>query len=194
MAKKSTNKLKVVKTAAKVNANPVGYKGEVTLKLQKDGYDIKTIKTYNSATMKMLHGLASFLCGEFDTSNHYETLDAKQYVPEYLAIGYQPAPQATNPVMQRLYNEYKISRIKLDKGAPRLDSTGKRYMCPITAVINYAAIGSRRITELGLFATVTGDTMLARVNIESDANGEPGIELAVGMNLLVEWNIVLQNT
>lgn len=185
---------KTVKATA-VSNQPVGYTGQVSVKLQKGGYTVKTLNTHNSATMQMLHGISQFLAGAFNPLDHKLMLDMTNYIPQYLSVGYQAVPTATNTMQPyKLFNEYNINRVKLEKGNPYPEASGKGYIVPFSASIDYVAIGSRRISEIGLFATEKGNTLLARVNVSSDSATESGIELAIGMNLLVEWNIIIQNT
>lgn len=173
---------------ARITQHPTGYKGVVTVKIQKGGYTLKTIKATNSGTVLLFNGIARFLSGHSDLSG---------YIPQYLGIGCQDTVTATDPLQTRLVNEYDLGpRITLNKGNIRIDTDAHTVLLPFTANILYSTIGSRRITELGLFSTLAynDDTLLARVNIvDQNESGTPGITLDVGMNLTVEWNIVLQN-
>lgn len=192
-------KFKPVKTTADVRGQLVGYQGRVTAKLQQNGYTVKTINTHNSATLFMLQGISKFLVGAFNTQSSANLkVKMSQFIPEYLGVGYDPLNRALMPGSRKLNNEHKIARIKLEKGDPYPDKTGTKFIIPLSAVIHYSMIGSKKINELGLFATEDPetDTLLARVLLnnseEDNASGE--IELAVGMNLLVEWELVIQNT
>lgn len=180
--------LKKVKTTAKVDAQSIGYLGKVTLKLQKDGYTVRTINTHNSATLTMLSGMAQLLIGAFNQSDASRNKNMAQYIPQYLGLGYEPQPRATNPASDFcLHNEFSMNRIKLNVGNPMPDSTGRKIIIPYSAVINYAMIGSKKINELGLYADESSNkkSLLARVLVTDDSNAG-AIQLAVGMNLLVE--------
>lgn len=182
---------KIVKAEAKVTQQPISYKGEVTLKIQKDGYTLKTIKANNSGTLLLFSGIARFLAGQFINN---PLLPQENYIPSYLGLGYQDLQTPTDPLSYKLYNEYPINRIPLDIDNIKIDGNARTVMLPFKATIFYSEIGSRRISELGLFSSPTGNEhMLARVNIPKQGDGDPGITLSVGMNLLVEWNIVIQN-
>lgn len=191
--------LKNIKTTAKVDGQSLGYLGKVTVKLQKDGYTVKTISTHNSATLRLLSGMAQLLVGAFSQGDSSKNKDITQYIPQYLGLGYEPSPTATNPATDTcLHKEYSMNRVKLNVGNPVPDSTGRKIIIPYSAVINYAMVNSKKINELGLYSSESSadKTLLARVLVTDDANGpsDGAIQLAVGMNLLVEWNITLQNT
>lgn len=184
MAKKKSTKVEVTQ-------HPIGYKGKVTLKLQKGGYTIKTIDTANSGTLLLFQGLAQFLANRWNSdSGKFELTSINGYIPRFLGIGRQDNQTVTDPFTYNLYNEYNIgTRIRLYGGNPRVDATSKTIIVPFTATIPYSTVQSQMITELGLFASEIPQepTMLARVNIPN------GVQLDVGMNLAVEWDIVIQN-
>ncbi|WP_300924696.1 hypothetical protein [uncultured Clostridium sp.] len=185
MAKKT----KIVKTSAKVSQQPVAYQGKVTLKLQKGGHTIKTYKTSNSGTILLFTGIARFLSGQFNSElTGMKSGDISGYIPQYLGLGYESTPTVTDTLQYSLKNEYKINRIRVERQNIKIDSNSKSIKLPLVATVYYSEIGSRRITELGLFSTPANgtNTLLARVNIPAQDGGLPGIELAVGMNLLVE--------
>lgn len=191
MAKKKkiqSNEQNKGKVTATITQHPTGYKGIVTVKIQKGGYTLKTIKATNSGTILLFNGIARFLNGDSDLSG---------YTPQYLGIGCQDTVTATDPLQTKLINEYDLGpRIILNRGNIRIDTDAHTVLLPFTANILYSTIGSRRITELGLFSSIAynDETLLARVNIvDQNETGTPGITLDVGMNLTVEWNIVLQN-
>lgn len=190
-------KFKAVKTTADVKAQSVGYAGQVTAKLMKNGYTIKTIDTHNSATLFMLQGISRFLVGAFNTQYSADLVSKmSKFIPEYLGIGYSPNQLPTIPGSRKLQNEYKMARIKLEKSDPYPDKTGTKFIIPMSAVIQYSMVGSKKINELGLFATEdpNDDSLLARVILNNTEQNSTGIELAVGMNLLIEWNLIIQNT
>ena len=183
------------KPKAKVNQVPITYQGKVSVKLQKAGHTIKTIKTANSGTILLFLGLSRFLSGQFDSAAGYNNM--RNYLPRYLGVGYQATPQPTDPLVYGLYNELNIgSRIELVSGNVQVDATNYTITVPFTATIPYDAVLNSPISELGLFSSaVCGDknSMLARVTIPSMTGDNSGITLTPGTNLLVEWSIVIQN-
>lgn len=172
-----------------VNQQPISYKGEVKLKLQKDGRTLKTYSTFNSGTFLLFSGIARFLAGQF---TEIDPLNQNSYIPNYLGIGYQNKATTTDALSYNLYNEYNIARIKLNKGAIRTDSASGTLILPLTATITYSQIQNKPISELGLFATSEprSETMLARVHLKDGQS----YQLEPGMNWLVEWNIKIKNS
>lgn len=191
MAKNKT----INSTSAHIAQRPVTYEGNVTVKVQRNGRTVKKLKTSNSGTMLLFLGLGRFLADQF--SNKSNTQNMSHYIPRYLGIGYQPIQTATDPLKYSLFGEYDIgSRIILTTGNIKVDSQAKTVTIPFTATVPYSTIGSRTITEIGLFSTeyFNDDTMLARVNIPPQEGSDVvGVQLEPGTNFLVEWNVVIQN-
>lgn len=182
-------------TAATVSQQPVSYKGKVVLKLRKGNNVVRTYSTENSGTLLLFSGLARFLIGQFAGQNFLQ--NQSNYIPNYLGVGYQATTTPTDPTQYKLFNEYDVgTRFQLTKSNPTIEASANTVNITYTATIPYSSVQSRPLTELGLFASdVIGDnSMLARVNIPSqDGGATQGVTLEVGMNLLVEWTIVIQN-
>lgn len=185
---------KIAKAEAKVSQHPISYEGRVVLKIQKEGFTVKQYEIKNSGTILLFNGIARFLRGDFNNSD-FETYS---YIPNYLGVGYQENLTATDPLSYKLFNELPVDRILLTKQDIKINPNTNSVELPLAATLLYSEIGARRVSELGLFSTASpgSSSMLARITIPSgyDDSGLPGIELPVGMNLLVEWNIVIQNS
>lgn len=193
MAKKKKISKPVEKVSASITQHPVTYTGNVTLKLRKGTDVIKTIKLENSGTLLMFLGIARFFAGYFRNNNQ------DLYIPRYLGVGYEATPTATDLALYEMPGEYDFgTRFDLTVGNVMPDPTLGHVLIPFTATILYSSVQSNPITSLALFSGAnpksTGN-MLARVNIPAQAGSDtPGIRLDVGMNLLVEWDIVIQNS
>ena len=184
------------KIDAKVTQQPISYKGNVKLKVQKNGLTVREVKISNSGTMLLFQGLGRFLLGQFANSSS-NLLNQNMYIPRYLGVGRQTTLTPTDPLTYRLYNEYDFgSRFILTSGNTVVDTQAKTVIAPFKVTIPYSSVSNSRITELGLFTSAIPNTsdLLARVNIPPEIEGEePGIKLDVGMSLFIEWNIVIQN-
>lgn len=190
------SKSDIEKVSAQISQHPIGYKGNVTLKLYKGDKLIKTLGEYNSGTMRLFSGIAKFLSGAF---NNISVDSMDMYIPQFLGVGCEVGTELTptDPTMYRLYNEYDIgSRIKMTPGPITVSTDAQYILVPLIGTISYSDIGSSRITELGLFSGIEpgNNDMLARVNINTiGADNQRGIVLDVGLNLAIEWDIVIRN-
>lgn len=173
---------------AEIKQNPVTYEGRVTLKVQKAGHTIKTIKTANSGTILMFLGLGRFLTGQFARSTDYNNME--NYIPKYLGVGYQANPQPTDPLVYGLYNELNVgTRLELLPGNVQVDVTNYTITVPFTATIPYDKVLNSPISELGIFSSpncLDKNSMLARVTIPNVNGNDYGVTLSPGTNLLVE--------
>ena len=160
------------------------YEGSVVLKLQKNGKILKTIKTKNKGTLRLFQGIALAL------QNTSASILVGSYLPQYLDAGSQDGE--TNIRQTTLNNSIlKENRVPLNPLYPVLNNTineATGYLCKFVGVIPYTLTSGATIKELGLFADKTGDTLLARINL-----GEDGITIYQGMNLIVEWNLDIEN-
>lgn len=185
MSKKELSKIET-----KITQHPIGYKGEVKLKLLKGKVPVKEYDINNSGTLNLFSSIANFLIGR-DPANEY---DGSMPIPQYLGLGYQNTKTDTDPAQSSLFNEYNIPRIRLDKGTPTINQSAGYYYVTFTATILYSEVGGSPISELGLFGSYAGSNLLARVTIPKQGDsGTEGIILPVGMNLLVEWNVIIGN-
>lgn len=193
MARKKKTTEVVEKVSASIKQHPVTYTGNVTLKLQRGSDTIKTIKLENSGTLLMFLGIARFFTGYFLKN------DQTLYIPKYLGVGYESTPTATDLASYEMPGEYDFgTRFELTVGNVMPDPTLGYVVVPFSATILYSSVQSNPITSLALFSSANPKSqgnMLARVNIPKQVgNDNPGIQLDVGMNLIVDWEIVIQNS
>lgn len=180
MAKKNTP----VSVEEKPSTDTLAYEGNVTLKLQKGKRIVQTINTKNTATMRMFEGIAYMLINGF-------SIDLEPFTPHYLAVAYHPTD---------LLVETDVTATDLQDGGIRnavtarltssnIFQSGSSWVAPFSAVITSQALSSTNglVNELGLFATNNSSTMLARIILQNP------IEVQAGMNLIVEWNVYIQN-
>lgn len=201
MAKKKTIKKENTETltSVKVVDQPITYQGNVKLMLKRGDQVMKTYNFHNSATLRLLEGIADFLAGSFISGVTSGT--QSNYIPNYLGIGYEAVQSTTDPIFYALTNELNIgSRVKTTINPTRINIEASTIILPITATIPGTTTGSARISELGLFSSVEpfSQTMLARVLIPEHIDEDTGetityITIPLGWNLYIEWDILLQN-
>lgn len=202
MAKKKTIKKENTKTLSgvKVIDQPITYQGNVKLTLKNGDQIMKTYNFHNSATLRILEGIADFLAGSFISGVTSATQSS--YIPNYLGVGYEASPTATDPIFYALSNELNIgNRVKTNINPTRINTSAKSIILPITATIPGTTTGGARISELGLFSSLEpfSQTMLARVLIPEHKDEDTGeiisyITIPLKWNLYVEWDILLQNS
>jgi len=153
-------------------------RGNVTLKVMQGNNTLKTIKTHNVVTLNLMYGMLVALSGTA----------TKDYCPNYLGVGSGTVTSQNVYTMETLVQEISQSRsvtIPNYKGMPQKDATTVSTV--YQALIPYTSVGSLPIRELGLFGTVTGASLLARIELE-----EP-ITLLINQSLMIEWSFSLEN-
>lgn len=182
MSKKKSNISSVEKV--EIAQNPIGYTGNVVIKILNASGVKRTIEIKNSGTLRLFQGIGYFLLGaDIMSSTIYE------YRPSYLGLGNVPVSYPTDPLLTTLYNEYSsIKRLKLEKGNIRIDSKARAIIAPFVALIPYSTVESNNINELGLYSTESGNTLLARIELS-----EP-ITILNGESVLVEWQLIINNS
>lgn len=124
----------------------------------------------------MLRGIASFLL-------EYNTIGL---IPKYLDIGTGSAE--TSSTMTNLAESILNPRVRLYTYAPELD--GNSYIARFYTTIPATSVSSsQKIRELGLFGTVSDDSMLARIVVSDDDS----VTVPDGTALFVEWDISISN-
>lgn len=180
MAKKISN----VSVEDKPSTDTLSYTGNVTLKLQKGKHIVKTVNIKNTATMRMFEGIAYMLINGF-------SIDLEPFTPHYLAVAYsESTPTATNVTDTDLSVGIE-NAVTARLIASNIFQSESSWVAPFSAVISYQALNlfNGKVNELGLFATNNSKTMLARIVLDP----EDEIVVQAGMNLIVEWNIYIQN-
>lgn len=174
---------------------PIGVVGVVTItKKTSSGTVLRRLKHRNTITKRMATGIVTFLYGALTGSN--ASIRASQYLPSYIGVGdFNSYDNGTDfDGRYRLGNEYKGS-----------DTSEEPYRYPITSKeynttqTTYASVSFRtfissgdlsdgyEIKELGLYSDATGDTLLARVQLEDEdiVTKDPG----TGIDIL--WNVII---
>lgn len=152
--------------------------GNVTLKYMSGKKLIKTKKLNNSATMRLLQGLALYLC----------RASGDEFLPAFMGVGSNNQLLTPDESLKRdsLMNEYSGRRVVLTRHSPEITDDG--YKAPFSATFPSSLIGSENpIGEFGLFSTLSSNSMLARV-VLSELEYIPA-----GLTLIVEWNINVSN-
>ena len=149
--------------------------GNVTLKFM-SGNKLITKKVINNrATLHLLQGIALYLIKE---SN-------QELLPVFMGIG-SSTDETTDIKKYSLESEYVGKRVVLTRHNIR--STENGFIAPYSATFPSSLVGDNPIGELGLFSTLSGDSMLARVNLNI-------VEvIPAGLTLIVEWDINIENS
>lgn len=157
-----------------------GYEGSVVLKLQKKGKILKTITTKNMGTLRLFQGIALAL------QNTSPSVLVGSYLPQYLDAGSDNISGSVRDTKLKS-SILKTNRVPLNPLYPTLNKDSNGYISKFVGVIPYDLTGGANIRELGLFADKTGDTLLARITLDTE------IVISQGMNLIVEWNLDIEN-
>ncbi len=171
MAKKKKNKIQ----------QPLEYSGNVVVKVLKNNRVIDTKKYENTATNRLLYGLAMYVSGF-----NLETL--KNYQPRYMAVGTGSRPNSDFDMATQVVLENQIgTRANITPLSVVQETVGTNKATAIlTSLFTYSDISENTINEVGLFATSTEATLMARINVN-------GIKLSPGMSLIIEWNLGFEN-
>lgn len=159
--------------------------GNVVIKLKKGRTTLKTIKTHNTATFNLLYNMLLGLSGRYD----------KNYLPKYIGVGSGRTSESDDPVnLTGLKSETTITRALLVanyKGAPvrHQDEDGSSVSVIYQGILSSKNISSSTITEIGIFGTELGNTLLARIQLDD----ENEIEVERGQSLVIEWTFNLKN-
>ena len=153
----------------------------------KSGKRIITRKTvHNAGTLNLFYGSLLALSGTLNNN----------YLPNYLSVGFDRLPPEKNPAsLDGLVNEPSITRNLLTKNVGGITKTADaindiyKVSAIYQGVIPYSDVLITPIVELGIFGTVSGSTLLARIELKE---GEE-IILRPGQSIVVQWEFSLQN-
>ena len=171
MAKKKKNKIQ----------QPLEYSGNVVVKVLKNNRVINSKKYENTATNRLLYGLALYVSG-------FNLATLRNYQPKYMAVGSGARPNSDFDMATQAVLENQIgirANVSALSVTPEIVNMNKAT-ATLTSLFTYNDIGENVINEIGLFATSTEATLIARINVD-------GIELFPGMSLIIEWNLGFEN-
>ena len=164
-----------------VNTNKssiITYEGNVSLKLVRNGNIIKKSTIKNNGVNELFYGIAEWLTSE----------GSQIRKPNYLGIG--NGEGGTTVDLNSLINEYSGKRVGLTGKYFTINEDNNGYIANFTATITYASIGGSPIKEIGLFGTISTDSLLARITTPGDGSG---IILPIGTDLIIDWSILVKN-
>lgn len=161
----------------------VGYNGSVVLKLTSKDRVLKTIKVKNMGTKYLFESIAFLLSGRQSSP-----------VPKFMAIGGKSGPTSVDDThlldeIRRVYITDQLVKPYTDYLGTSTEQTYLGHRLILTATFPYTAIGGKVIKELGLFSSAQGDNLMARISL-----GQQAISVDLGMSLIVEWTILIQNS
>lgn len=161
--------------------------GNVVVKVKQGNKTIKKVKIHNTATLNLLYGLLLSLSNNIDQT----------CLPRYLGVGTDHSP--STPEMTGLQSE--VTRLRTPvipnyKGAPKKNQNGSATVT-CQGILPYENLGIYTgISEIGLFGTQTGSSLVARIQLY-DSSKQPEeqnlISVGVGQSLVVEWTFSIQN-
>ena len=157
--------------------NTLGYTGNVTLKLKKGQKIIKTYNINNNGTLRLFRGIAYYL-----TSNKLSS--TQEYLPNFMAAGKADNlnPPSVNDIRLQCQDTAQFVRAK----AQNIEILETSCVAPFSGVFSGAA--DMEVNEIGLFSAMETNSLLARIVLKE------AIKIEIGMNLIVEWRIAIQNT
>lgn len=167
-------------------SNDIGYKGSVELKLTKGKRILKKIKINNYGTINLFHGLAICLTQQFPS--------ASTYLPNFIGIGTSNDIPDNFVNVAHLQSEI-LSRVQLTNAVIKtseltIGETKKQgYSVKFIGSYPFRQKISSKIKEIGLFSTVIGESMLARITLNDDESITP----EAGDTLIIEWTMFIGN-
>lgn len=157
--------------------------GNVNIKIISGKRVIKNCTIHNCATDNLFYGLILALTKNLNSS----------YLPTFIGVGTGTIinPESTPPASKdSLVSEISMNRplITLFR-SPSVDRGIHQAQCTFQGIVPYAAVGDQSITEVGIFGTQTGNSLLARIEFDGGS-----IELQSGQSLVVEWTFSITNS
>jgi hypothetical protein len=151
----------------------IGYKGNVTLKLIRNGKVYKEVSEHNSGTVAFFRLMALSIAG--DTS-------AVSEMPNYICLFNATSSTDTSPKAVLISaNLPSISRTPTNNG-----SSG--YKVIFSFLIPYTLISSGAIiNRLRLYGSTNRDNYLAELHLSTP------LSVSSGSNLLIDWEMVINN-
>ena len=172
------------KTIKATTLNNTTYEGSVTLKIKGANNKItKTIQTHNAGTKYFFYGIAFAISGEI----------LEDYLPHYISAGDGTLVEGVDVEVDMTGLKHEIS--SLADARPALVSNYKSpqytndggVTVMYQGVIPYNLVLATPISELGLFGTNQGASLLARIQLDESITLDPGD------SLIVEWTFKLAN-
>lgn len=155
----------------------LNYQGEVKLDIKSNGRVISSRTIKNTGTNILFQQLCLALIGQNFS------------VPHYLGLGASDAN--LSPSANQLYSPYtqfrRIGLISPKADANIENNTQVGYNASWTASISYNVLNSQPVKEFGLFATIDGTDMLARITTSKAVQLEPG------QVLIITWTMNISN-
>lgn len=165
----------------KVNEATQNLSSNVTVKVQSGKTTLKTLNVHNTVTLDLLYGLLLGLSNNINTNK----------IPNYIGVGSGTTSDPAVYNFTKLEEEETIVRgrvVQNYKGEPKKDSSNGTVSVMCQGFLPYSNIeAGANIQEIGLFGTLTGYSLLARVQLNEIINLEPG------QSLIVEWKFIIQN-
>lgn len=158
----------------------IQYSGDVVLKLVKDKRILKTIKSKNTATNRLIQGIAMCI-------SKLNMHNINLYQPNFMGVGSDGTPNSSlNMATETALLSQLNNRVDITSDSFKVDYDNNRVVCVLTGLFTYSMVGSSTIREIGLFATESTASLLSRVTINP-------IQLSPGMSLIIEWKISIEN-
>ena len=179
MAKKKTKIISQEETQATTQIL-----GNVDLEIRKGKNTIKKLKIHNEVTSSLLWGLIMGLSGTM----------VDDCLPKFISVGIGTTSDSAFSLtaLKSELGDISKQRPLLTRNfrGPTIKAETYSVVATYQGIIQYQFIGSSTIRELGLFGTVTGNSLLARVQLSED----DAITLDAGESLVVNWTFALKDT
>lgn len=154
------------------SSQAVGYQGNVTIKLIKNGKVKKTIKQHNEGKLKLFQALAFAVCGNL----------SQQDLPNYIdLVYYDSQSQSSTSILS--YKPSLTGRTPQMVGADAYEAIFTAYV-PATAI----ATSDKKYNVLNLLCNTDSTSILATLTLDEI---QP---IPDDYTLMVQWAMVFTNT
>lgn len=152
--------------------------GNVKIKVMRGKKILKEVSTHNKATQDLYFGIALILLKRVN-----ESID--EYTPRYLGLGKGETTEDTFTYTD-LIDPIAMNRVPIrDDSAIRRNENS--VSVTLQGIVPYSSVNDQKIREIGLYGTLEGNTLLARVQLSEV------LTLELGTSLVVEWTMYLKN-
>lgn len=175
--KKISKNEKNIKNFKEPTSQSISYSGEVTISIKKGSKTTKSLTIKNYGTNLLFEGICLALIQHPNN----------KMFPNFIGVG-----KGDSTITENYKLDNEIVRVKVNRSYVEETSSGNGFHAIFASSFPWSLIGANNaIKEIGLFGTdktdSNYDSMLARIVLPNT------IEITQGINLIVEWKILIKN-